>query len=162
MKSLVLLFLTIELALTYGQSSDIVGELVVGYQGWFGAPNDGSPIVNKWLHWALWGETPSPGHVTFEIYPDTREYQKLYQTGLGNLGNGQPAKLFSAWDISTVDVHFKWMQQYNIQTVALQVGVVYKTNKTIIRAVSNHFQRIPFDHSVFRFKSLATRTLPTY
>lgn len=35
------LVLVIEQALTEGHSSDIVGKLVVGYQGWFGAPNDG-------------------------------------------------------------------------------------------------------------------------
>lgn len=81
----------------------------------------GSPILDKWLHWAVWGEQPSPGHVNFELYPDVREYQKLYQTQLGNLGNGQPAQLFSSWDDSTIDLHFKWMQQYNIETAALQV-----------------------------------------
>lgn len=114
------LVLVIEQALTEGQSSDVVGKLVVGYQGWFGAPQDGSPILDKWLHWAVWGEEPSPGHVTFELYPDVREYQKLYQTKLGNLRNGKPAQLFSSWDDSTIDLHFKWMQDYNIETVALQ------------------------------------------
>lgn len=121
MKLALLFVLVIEQVLSESQPSDIVGKLVVGYQGWFGAPNDGSPILNKWLHWARWGEEPSPGHVHFEVYPDVREYPKLYQTHLGNLNNGQPAKLFSSWDDSTVDLHFKWMQQYSIETAALQV-----------------------------------------
>lgn len=124
MKLTLFLVLVIEQVLMQCQASDIVGTTVVGYQGWFGAPNDGSPIINKWLHWARWGEEPRPGHVTFELYPDVREYQKLYQTHLGNLNNGQPAKLFSSWDDSTIDLHFKWMQQYNIQTAALQVGLL--------------------------------------
>lgn len=117
--------LALLLVLVIGQvlASDIVDNLVVGYQGWFGAPNDGSPIVGKWLHWAKWGEEPSPGHITFELYPDVREYPKLYQTQLGNLGNGQSAQLFSSWDESTIDLHFKWMQQYNINTAALQVCI---------------------------------------
>lgn len=36
-----------------GQSSpgDVVGKLCVGYQGWFTAQNDGSP-VNIWVHWS--------------------------------------------------------------------------------------------------------------
>ncbi|CAG2169379.1 unnamed protein product, partial [Oppiella nova] len=43
-----------------------------------------------------------------------------YQTGYANLGNGQPAKLFSSWDKQTVDTHFKWMKENNIDTAALQ------------------------------------------
>lgn len=131
MKLGLLLVFAITLALAQGQSSDIVNNVVVGYQGWFGAPNDGSPILNQWLHWAVWGDTPAPGHAHFEIYPDTREYQKLYQTQLGNLGNGKPSQLFSSWDDSTIDLHFKWMQQYNIHTAALQV--CSKDKKFIIK-----------------------------
>lgn len=29
---------------------DVVGKAVIGYQGWFAAPKDGSPI-NGWVHW---------------------------------------------------------------------------------------------------------------
>ncbi|MGO4611088.1 hypothetical protein AB4142_32635, partial [Variovorax sp. 2RAF20] len=59
-------------------------------------------------------------NVNFEMYPDLREYTKLYQTNLGNLGNGQPAKLFSSYDQETVNKHFEWMQTYNISGAALQ------------------------------------------
>src|SRR5687768_5664861 len=38
---------------------DVVGKITVGYQGWFAAQGDGSPI-NAWWHWALnWGQPPS-------------------------------------------------------------------------------------------------------
>jgi hypothetical protein len=98
---------------------DVVGKIVVGYQGWFTAAGDGSP-ENKW------------GHQNLEMWPDTREYTKTYsgsnflqggvsQPGFtGNLGNGQPAKMYSAWDQSTVDTHFLWMQQNGIDCAALQ------------------------------------------
>lgn len=29
---------------------DVVGKVVVGYQGWFSAPGDNSPL-NMWIHW---------------------------------------------------------------------------------------------------------------
>ncbi len=31
-------------------TGDIVGKLVVGYQGWFACAGDGSPS-NAWVHW---------------------------------------------------------------------------------------------------------------
>ncbi|CAG2170089.1 unnamed protein product, partial [Oppiella nova] len=102
---------------------DVVGKLTVGYQGWFGAKGDNSPH-NSWIHWPHNSDHPYKDHTNFEIYPDTREYTHTYQTGYANLGNGQPAKLFSAWDKQTVDTHFKWMKEVtilnNIDTAALQ------------------------------------------
>ncbi|MFF2525342.1 glycoside hydrolase family 71/99-like protein [Streptomyces liangshanensis] len=97
----------------------VKGKVYAGYQGWFGAAGDGSP-QNAWIHWA--GRTPSPGNQTFELYPDISVYPAsgLYQTGYANLGNGQPAKLFSSYSTAVVDQHFKWMQQYGIDGAALQ------------------------------------------
>lgn len=86
---------------------DVVGKVTVGYQGWFSAAGDGSPL-NKW------------GHDNLEMWPDLREYTTTYVTPLGNLGNGQPAKMFSSYDQSTVNLHFQWMQQYGIDAAALQ------------------------------------------
>jgi hypothetical protein len=108
-------------------TGDVVGKLTVGYQGWFAAKGDGSPR-NSWVHWG--GQLPSPGHQTFELWPDVREYTKTYQTGYAHLGNGQPAKLFSSFDDQVVDTHFKWMQQNGIDVAALQRfgGHVVKDN----------------------------------
>lgn len=98
---------------------DVVGKITVGYQGWFGAAGDNSPY-NSWAHPNL------------ECWPDIRQYSvtysgmKFYQEGIqqtpysGNLGNAQPAKMFSSYDQSTVNVHFLWMQQNGIDCVALQ------------------------------------------
>jgi hypothetical protein len=119
MRTLTIVLIVSLAATAWAQSpvGDVVGKLVVGYQGWFSAPNDQSPM-NHWVHWS--GQTPAAGHVTFEVYPDVREYTHTYQTNLGALGNGQPAKLFSSWDQQTVDTHFKWMAENNIDTAALQ------------------------------------------
>jgi len=96
----------------------VIGNTFVGYQGWFDAVGSGSPI-NRWNHWAG-GVPPAPGSVTFELYPDTREYTSLFQTNLANLGNGSPAKLFSSYTTQTVNLHFSWMKTNNIDGVGLQ------------------------------------------
>jgi len=97
---------------------DVVGKIVVGYQGWFGAPGDGSPF-NSWRHWTVSG-IPAPNNQSFELYPDMGEYINTYATGYANFENGQPARLFSSWDDQTVDIHFKWMKEYGIHCAALQ------------------------------------------
>ncbi|SEM76241.1 hypothetical protein SAMN05216436_107110 [bacterium A37T11] len=93
--------------------NDVVGKVVVGYQGWFACPGDGSP-ANRWWHW---GKAPNPG---VEIWPDMREYTQTYHSGFANLGNGQPANLFSNYDNSTVQTHFNWMKENGIDCAALQ------------------------------------------
>src|ERR1700733_11414111 len=82
---------------------DVVGKITVGYQGWFACVGDGAPI-NAWWHWAQnWGQPPSASNnSTLRAWPDMREYPKGYQTGYANLGNGQPATLFSSYDQTTV------------------------------------------------------------
>lgn len=99
-------------------SGDIIGKVVAGYQGWFGCAGDNSPF-NSWRHWSNSG-APSPGNQSFELWPDTREYGKTYLTGYANLGDGSPAKLFSNWDYQSIDIHFKWMKEYNIDCAAVQ------------------------------------------
>ncbi|MFC7586110.1 glycoside hydrolase family 71/99-like protein [Nonomuraea antimicrobica] len=94
-------------------------KVYAGYQGWFSAPGDGSPL-NAWRHWA--GTQPSPGNQTFELYPDMTQYpaSAKFPTGYAPLGNGQPATLFSSYPAEVVDRHFAWMNQYGIDGAALQ------------------------------------------
>uniref|UniRef100_A0A914DH25 Xylosidase n=1 Tax=Acrobeloides nanus TaxID=290746 RepID=A0A914DH25_9BILA len=99
---------------------DIIGKITVGYQGWFGAPEDGSQL-DVWWHWSKDNKhPPNPINRRFISWPDMREYTTSFQTNFSNLGNGQPAKLFSSFNEQTVSTHFKWMQQYVIDVVALQ------------------------------------------
>lgn len=100
---------------------DVVGKITVGYQGWFAAVGDGSPI-NAWWHWSNdWSKAPNNTDPSaIKSWPDVREYTSTYQTGYANLGNGQPAKLFSSFTDQTVDTHFKWMEQNGIDAAALQ------------------------------------------
>ncbi|MYS19392.1 hypothetical protein GA0115240_10782 [Streptomyces sp. DvalAA-14] len=99
---------------------DVVGKVTVGYQGWFACIGDGAPINSWWHYSANGGQPPSPSNTTIVAWPDVREFTKTYHSGYANLGNGQPANLFSSYDQQTVDTHFSWLQQNNIDTAALQ------------------------------------------
>jgi F5/8 type C domain len=99
---------------------DVVGKITVGYQGWFACIGDGAPI-NAWWHWSPnSSQPPSPSNTGIVAWPDMRDYTHTYRTAYANLGNGQPATLFSSYDQQTVDTHFQWMRQYGIDTAALQ------------------------------------------
>ncbi|SFF31636.1 F5/8 type C domain-containing protein [Actinacidiphila alni] len=99
---------------------DVVGKVTVGYQGWFACIGDGAPI-NAWWHYsANNSQPPSPSNTSIVAWPDVRDFTHTYRSAYGNLGNGQPATLFSSYDQQTVDTHFLWMQQNGIDTAALQ------------------------------------------
>ncbi|WP_027345153.1 DUF7910 domain-containing protein [Hamadaea tsunoensis] len=109
-----------EAASAAGPPGDVVGKITVGYQGWFACAGDGAPI-NGWWHWSQnWGQAPSPSNNAIKAWPDMREYARTYATAYPNLNGGGAATLFSSYDQSTVDLHFLWMQQYGIDTAALQ------------------------------------------
>jgi hypothetical protein len=101
-------------------AGDVVGKISVGYQGWFACNGDGAPI-NCWWHWSPNAQqSPSPSNTGIKSWPDVREYTTTYKTAYANLGNGQSPSLFSSYDQQTVDTHFSWMQENNIDTAALQ------------------------------------------
>ncbi len=85
-----------------------------GYQGWFRAPGDGSG--SGWSHYARDEAFASP---TVDYWPDCTEYPRTYATPY-TLANGSVARVFSSYDASTVDVHFRWMKEYGIDGVFVQ------------------------------------------
>src|SRR6202011_5223094 len=71
-------------------AGDVVGKITVGYQGWFAAIGDASPI-NAWWHWSQnQSQPPSPSNTNIKAWPDMREYTTAFQTAFSNLNNGQP------------------------------------------------------------------------
>ncbi|GAB5592775.1 hypothetical protein Unana1_07682 [Umbelopsis nana] len=95
-------------------NSDVVSKVVAGYQGWFTCPGSSDP-VQTWFHWGKNDSVPS-----FELWPDVREYTNLYDWGQSKLGDGKQAQLFSSYDDQTVDTHFRWMNEYGIDTAEVQ------------------------------------------
>lgn len=82
------------------------GLIMAGYQGWFIAPSNGQMFADE-------------KQVRIDIWPDVSEYKNTYSTGL-KLADGSTACFFSSADKSTIDLHFKWMQQYGIDGVFMQ------------------------------------------
>lgn len=82
------------------------GLIMAGYQGWFRAPKEGIMY-------------PDEKQVRIDMWPDVSEYEKTYPTGL-KLSDGSTARFFNSADQSTVDLHFKWMQQYGLDGVFVQ------------------------------------------
>ncbi|HWI58290.1 MAG TPA: glycoside hydrolase family 71/99-like protein, partial [Bacillota bacterium] len=94
-------------------------KLLMGYQGWFSAPGDGS-AQNSWVHW-FGNNTPTAENANFDFWPDTSELDadELFSTSM-TYSNGTPAKLYSAYKQKTVVRHFKWMQENNLDGVFFQ------------------------------------------
>ncbi|MES1180663.1 MAG: glycoside hydrolase family 71/99-like protein, partial [Verrucomicrobiota bacterium] len=94
-------------------------KLLMGYQGWFSAPGDGS-TQNSWVHWFA-NNTPTADNANFDFWPDTSELDadELFDTGM-TYADGSSAKLYSAYKQKTVVRHFKWMQENNLDGVFFQ------------------------------------------
>jgi hypothetical protein len=89
---------------------------MAGYQGWFNAPEDGAN--RGWFHYANRGKF-QPGDAKIDLWPDVSEYTKTYKTPFQH-ADSSTAYVFSSYDASSVDLHFKWMQQYGLDGVFVQ------------------------------------------
>jgi Glycosyl hydrolases family 43 len=92
------------------------GLVMAGYQGWFNTPGDSTG--RHWHHYERRGVF-APGSAEIDLWPDTREYAKTYPTPF-KFSDGRTANVFSAYDASTVRLHFKWMKDYGIDGVFMQ------------------------------------------
>jgi hypothetical protein len=100
-------------------ASTMNGKLLMGYQGWFGCPGDGSPS-SAWIHWFR-AQSPVATNATVDFWPDVSELDadELFATSM-TYSNGSPAKLYSAYNAKTVLRHFKWMRDNHLDGVFLQ------------------------------------------
>jgi len=92
------------------------GLVMAGYQGWFNARGDGGN--RGWNHYLSHGKF-EPGSTNVDIWPDVSEYKKTYKTPFKH-ADGTDAYLYSSYDESSVETHFKWMKQYGIDGVFVQ------------------------------------------
>ncbi len=96
--------------------STLQNKVLVGYQGWFTCPSDGS---GRWTHWSR--GVPTPESLTVDLYPDTTELDpdELCEVPGMTIG-GKPAYLFSSRNQKTVSRHFRWMKEYGLDGVLVQ------------------------------------------
>lgn len=103
-------------------SSTLAGKLMMGYQGWFSCPGDGSDMYNGYYHWIRDGyDELNTKSFRVDMFPDTRELtdDEKCPTAL-TLPNGSPAYVYSSANYKTVLRHFQWMSEYGIDGVFLQ------------------------------------------
>jgi hypothetical protein len=107
--------------------STLTGKLIMGYQGWFNCPGDGTTV--GWWHWFA---GPDP---TVDFLPNAADYPTSEQcvTTMIDAG-GNPVNLFSDANPATVETQFAWMQQYGLDGVALQRFSVDLLNKPTLDA----------------------------
>jgi hypothetical protein len=100
-------------------ASTMEHKLLMGYQGWFTCPGDGSK-VNGYFHWFK-SDVPDAANFRVDMWPDTSELTPDERCLTKMVfPNGQPAYLYSAYNPKTVMRHFEWMSQYGIDGVFLQ------------------------------------------
>ena len=92
------------------------GLVMAGYQGWFNCEGDGAN--RGWTHYQK-GNKFEDGSCKFDNWPEMTEYEVKYKTPF-KFQDGSPAYVFSSYDESTVDLHFKWMKEYGIDGVFMQ------------------------------------------
>ena len=101
--------------------STMTGKLLMGYQGWFACPGDGSKLFG-YFQWIKDGYTTiNTESYREDMWPDTSELtdSERCPTDL-KYPDGSPAYLYSAANYQTVLRHFQWMSEYGIDGVFLQ------------------------------------------
>lgn len=110
------------------------GLVMAGYQGWFNTPGDGAR--RGWHHYEK-GNSFAPGSCTIDLWPEVSEYDKLYPTEF-SFDDGTAARVFSSYDESTVDTHFRWMNEYGLDGVFMQRFIAEIRNKS----GKKHFNKV--------------------
>ena len=94
------------------------GKIFTGYQGWFRAPGDGSGL--GFSHYQKKGKF-EPGSCSIDLWPDLRDFTvaEKFATPFRH-ADGSVAHVFSSLHPLTVDRHFKWMKEYQIDGAFVQ------------------------------------------
>ena len=97
---------------------EILGRVVVGYQGWFSAEGDGMKL--GYHHYGR-GRSFGPESITIDYWPDMAEAGpgERFATDFRH-SDGKVAYVFSSAHPETVLRHFRWMKQHGIGGAILQ------------------------------------------
>jgi len=92
------------------------GLVMAGYQGWFTAEGD---AAGRGFHHYQKNGKFEPGFASIDFWPEVSEYANTYDTRF-KYASGKTARVYSSFDEESVDLHFKWMQEYGIDGVYMQ------------------------------------------
>lgn len=96
----------------------LAGRVMCGYQGWFRAEGDGEGL--GFHHYERRGKF-EPGFCSIDLWPDLKEFggDEKFPT-LFKHKDGRTAHVFSSIHPKTVDRHFHWMRDFEIDGVFVQ------------------------------------------
>jgi hypothetical protein len=103
------------------EPSTLDNKVLLGYQGWFACPQDGT----NWSHWSR--EAPAAETLSIDLYPDLSEFDSDERCEIPGMPIGaKPAYLFSSLNAKTVRRYFRWMKEYGLDGVLVQrfVGTI--------------------------------------
>jgi hypothetical protein len=101
-------------------ATTLARKLMFGYQGWFGCPDDGSQLA-RWEHWFRNGQPAGEPALRVDMWPDLSELPDAERCATPLvLPEGRTAQLYSAYRAAAVEMHFRWMQEYDLPGVFLQ------------------------------------------
>jgi hypothetical protein len=134
-------------------ASTLDKKVLLGYQGWFTCPEDGS---GRWTHWSR--GVPTPDSLTIDMYPDLAEFDRdeLCEIPAMTIGE-KPAYLFSSRNAKTVNRHFRWMKEYGLDGVLVQrfVGEIRRKQadgdvvlRNIIAAAAEHGRTFAIEYDI--------------
>jgi len=100
-------------------STGLKGRLIVGYQGWFGCPQDAADNV-QWVHW-FHKSNPVEENLSVDLLPSVRQFSEgdLCPTKLRRR-DGSTISVFSSQNSRVVATHFRWMRDHGIDGAAVQ------------------------------------------
>ena len=100
-------------------ASGLEHRLIVGYQGWFGCPQD-SPGNTRWEHWFTKNNS-SADDLAVDLLPSLGQFSEadLCPTQLRR-ADGSLIKVFSSQNPRVVNTHFRWMREHGIDGAAVQ------------------------------------------
>jgi len=118
--------------------SGIEGRLMSGYQGWFRAEGDGAEL--GFQHYQKNGKF-EPGSCSIDLWPDLSEFEddEKYPTAFRH-SDGSIAHVFSSLHEKTVNRHFRWMKDYELD------GVFVQRFATIAAMESRNYRRLMVDN----------------
>lgn len=128
-------------------SSRLEGSVLVGYQGWFRCPGDGSGAGFAKGHWFLNGpKSPDMGHPgkrrwIVDMLPDVSEMDRSSLCEVpGKTRSGKPIQVFTSFAPATQQTHFRWMKEYGIDGALVQRFVKrlpqeYQENDQVLKNV---------------------------
>ena len=98
---------------------ELKGRLIVGYQGWFGCPQD-APGNTRWEHW-FHKNSPRAETLAVDLLPSVGQLntEDLCPTQLRR-ADGSTISVFSSQNARVVATHFRWMRDHGIDGAAVQ------------------------------------------